>query len=532
VNHSWDHSATPIVIRSCGFGEPTHPDVFPNLSMQPRLYAFDTAKEAESFEFFQSYSVRELTGLFGIYEKFWHGSVLPASMIQPTVRHAVTALGALHLRFANGHGTSVPEDTADVQVRFALQQCNRSFKAFSEYTNCQGLNNQLFALVACILYICVASLQGHQSLTAIHFRNGINLVNNLSCSGKSTRKEATEYDAQFASIVAVLTTLETQARSFLCTENLPACITTSKLDCPFPSKDKVVFDSATEAWNFFEALFNDLQCFIQDQELEHQWSTRGSHPKRASMEQHQVLVKRNAAGKNALESLFMRHGEDHGREQKTLLVVRLHARIFDMYLTFYPLGAVHGEMAWDYLEPHFRETVVLSRQILGCGSDDLSAAVSSLEAKNTRLAVNRSNKHQIIGEDSILAHSQSRHKPVFTFSHGTSGPLYTVATKCRLPELRRAATALLLQYPRREGLWDSFTAGRIGWEAMRFEEEMCRDLFGESFQVKAASDIPACCRVRDVEVAWTGPRTAIVSFHTVEESERAEPAVVVKTFEW
>ena len=531
-NHSWDHSASPLVIRSHGSNKATHPELLSKLSKQPPLYAFDTPEEAESFEFFQSYSVRELTGLFGIYEKFWDDSVLPASMTQPTVRHAVTALGALHLRFANGHSTSVPEDASDVQVRFALQQCNRSFKAFSEYTNYQGLNNQLFALVACILYICIASLQGHQLLTAIHFRNGINLINNLGRSGKSTRKGTTEYDAQFASIVAVFTTLETQARSLLCNENLPACIMTSKPDYPFPSKDEVLFDSITEAWNFFEALFNDLQCFIQDQESEHQWSTRGSKPQRASMEQYQVLVNRNAAGKEALESMLRRHGEDHGREQKTLLVVRLHARIFDLYLTFYSLGSTHGEMGWDYLEPHFRETVVLSRQIFGCRSEDLSAAVSLLKLKNTRSAVNRSNKYQIVSEESILANSKSEQKPVFTFSHGTSGPLYTVAMKCRLPEVRHEAIALLLQYPRREGLWDSFTAGRIGWEAMRCEEEMCQDRFGESFRVKVASDIPACCRVRGVEVVWTGSRTARVSFHTAEGSERDEPAVIVKIFEW
>jgi len=531
-NHSWDHSATPIVVQSYRPDIATNRDGPSRLSVQPQLYAFDTPKEAESFDFFQSYSVRELTGLFRIYEKFWHDSVLPASMTQPTVRHAVTALGALHLSFATGHSTSVPEDTSDAQVRFAAQQCNRSFKAFSEYTDSQGLNNQLSALVACILYICVASLQGHQSLAAIHFRNGINLVNNLSRSGKSISQEATAYDAQFASLVAILTTLETQARSLLCNENLPACITASKPDYPLFSKDEVVFHTITEAWNFFEVLLNDLQCFFRDQESESHWPIRGSYPQGPSVERYQILANRNAAGKGALDSLSKRYGGEHGQEQKTILVVRLHARIFDMYLTFFPLAPMHGEMAWDYLEPHFRETIVLSRQILECRTEDLSAAISSLKVKGCESAIYGSNSHKVISEKFILANIELQRQPVFTFSHGTSGPLYTVAMRCRSPELRLEAIALLLQYPRREGLWDSFTAGRLGWEAMKCEEEMCQDRFGKSFQISHASDIPACCRIKDVEVTWTGSRTAIVIFRTVGESETVEAAVMVKAFEW
>ena len=177
--------------------------------------------------------------------------------------------------------------------------------------------------------------------------------------------------------------------------------------------------------------------------------------------------------------------------------------------------------------------VTLSRQILECSDEELSAAVSSIEAGSVRLAGRRSNSHQkIVSRESILANNHSRHKPVFTFSHGTSGPLFTVAMQCRAPDVRRQAVALLLLYPRREGLWDSFTAGRVAWETIQYEEEMCRDRFGESFQVNAASDIPASCRIRGVEVSWTGPRMAKVGFNTVGEHEKGEPVVIDKTFEW
>lgn len=44
---------------------------------------------------------------------------------------------------------------------------------------------------------------------------------------------------------------------------------------------------------------------------------------------------------------------------------------------------------------------------------------------------------------------------VFTMDHGPSLALFTVATRCLDPQVRREAVALLEQYPRRDAFWDS-----------------------------------------------------------------------------
>jgi len=188
-------------------------------------------------------------------------------------------------------------------------------------------------------------------------------------------------------------------------------------------------------------------------------------------------------------------------------------------------------MAWDYLEPHFITVISLSRRILGCVDEDLLPLISPVWKGHSGLDHLRNPNNELAGRNSIISTSGPRQRPVFTFSQGVVGPLYTAAVQCRSPGIRREAIVLLLRYPQRDGIWDSFTARRLAWEIMNMEEEMCRHRLheqDESFQVEAASDIPAHCRVRDVEVSWTDPCSARVCFRTVEQCERGEQGNTVK----
>ena len=49
-------------------------------------------------------------------------------------------------------------------------------------------------------------------------------------------------------------------------------------------------------------------------------------------------------------------------------------------------------------------------------------------------------------------------------------PLFLIATRCRDPLVRRRALVLLLNYRRREGVWDSLAAGMIAAQVLKQEE--------------------------------------------------------------
>jgi hypothetical protein len=63
-------------------------------------------------------------------------------------------------------------------------------------------------------------------------------------------------------------------------------------------------------------------------------------------------------------------------------------------------------------------------------------------------------------------------RPTFSMDLGIVAPLFVVATKCRVPTLRRQAIELLRGCSRREGMWDSELTARIAHWVMTLEESL------------------------------------------------------------
>jgi hypothetical protein len=77
----------------------------------------------------------------------------------------------------------------------------------------------------------------------------------------------------------------------------------------------------------------------------------------------------------------------------------------------------------------------------------------------------------------ILRHAEryvavkEQQKPVFTFEVGAVPPLYFMATKCRVPSLRRKALRLLARAPRKECMWGATSTGQLAARVIAIEEE-------------------------------------------------------------
>jgi len=71
----------------------------------------------------------------------------------------------------------------------------------------------------------------------------------------------------------------------------------------------------------------------------------------------------------------------------------------------------------------------------------------------------------------LLNCSPTSKVPKFSFDSSVIIPLWFTGHKCRDPVLRRKVIALLLDYPRREGVWDSVFAGLVIDVLRDFEEE-------------------------------------------------------------
>jgi hypothetical protein len=111
----------------------------------------------------------------------------------------------------------------------------------------------------------------------------------------------------------------------------------------------------------------------------------------------------------------------------------------------------------------------------------------------------------------------------FCFDTRVIVPLWVVGLKCREPSIRREAINFLLANPRREGIWDSVFAGKVLQWAMEVEEEFIED-----------GRVPGWARVAGVK--WSGAelggkRAELVCLQRVSADD-ATMARRTKTITW
>jgi hypothetical protein len=98
-----------------------------------------------------------------------------------------------------------------------------------------------------------------------------------------------------------------------------------------------------------------------------------------------------------------------------------------------------------------------------------------------------------------------------------------IATRAHTMRLRKKAISLLLENPRRDGLWDGPWAGSIAKEALTLEINTVKEVLGVEIQDEP---IPLQFRVKNIVISYPGPRQTTVEFRNERAIERGEPGWV------
>ena len=109
----------------------------------------------------------------------------------------------------------------------------------------------------------------------------------------------------------------------------------------------------------------------------------------------------------------------------------------------------------------------------------------------------------------VLENSKSARHKFFLDTHVVL-PLYVTAHKCRNSKIRRRAIALLMNHPRREGVWDSLFSGKLAEWVMELEEAFLQN-----------GKVPGFARIRGLRVVRDGSEqvTAVCDQRVSETSE-------------
>ncbi|KAF2758313.1 hypothetical protein EJ05DRAFT_499840 [Pseudovirgaria hyperparasitica] len=464
-----------------------------------------TAEEREFFHFFQVHTACEFTGFFD--SSVFVNGTLQASQFRPEIRHALTALGAMHQKFLSGHTTVVPDDPSDLQIRFALQQCNQSLTHIRQQTVVKAEIETMLTL--CMLYFSFACLQGHQATGLAHLRHALYMLAEMQ-TGQSPSFES--HPLTVGSIRGAFIGLDSMARALLPDVNLKDWITLPGAAVN-PQEPPEIFHSLAEAEACSEANFNGLLSSLQ--EISH--TPPSQELVRLAIDKHKDFSARFRKFGLALESYVDKelHNLDF-RQKKTVSMLRLYRSIASSTLAILSQSPMYGEVAWDNVVPSFTSIVDCAARILGetC-VDELAATVFCTPGIREQYP----NECDEYCAEARRIMDISKRPPSFSCRFGVVFPLYLVAARCREPLLRRKALGLMLHYPRREGLWDGVLAARLAFECMCLEEDAVPG------PVTCAKDIPEECRIKGVAIHYTGPRQAEAEMRTTAEHKLNKPGV-------
>lgn len=404
-----------------------------------------TQDELRALEFFHERTAPGLSGYFDA--DFWTRLVFQMSSAEPCLRHAMVAVGTLHLQREHGTPTLPVQRRADARGHvfvpmplvmysqdynnpFALEQYNKAIMHLAKRIQDPAAAVEI-ALLACILFVSLEFLRGEAEMALTHFKSGMGIIiQSLSNVGTKVAKSAMER-------------IKDNMLPFFNRLELLSILFGNDAPWEYPVSLQYVvpkaFNNMKEARDSFVHLMNLSMRFIRY--MKYRKYERIVLPDDVSRQQ--VLKGQIDNWKWAFDSLLLNDIHLTSRDLDAAKILRIHLCVTTIWLS----DCIYAEeSATDEFMDHFETAVSLGEAL------ELSQAIQSEQYSTT-----------------------------FLFDMEIVSPLYFVALKCRHPQIRRRAIRLLRARIRREGLWDSTVAAAIAERIVAIEERNLSSCTGSNF---------------------------------------------------
>lgn len=324
---------------------------------------------------------------------------------------------------------------------FALQQYNKAISCLNKRLS-NGPQSEEITLMCCVLFICLEFLRGNIDTAISHLHSGLEILAAWRArSRKPLLNEALPITSEPHSIpdnlVQMFSRLSIQ--SILCGRD------------PLPRIPLDSFDLITMT----PAMFPSLQAasssldFLMKVSLQFLRESHEPHCRIQPDAKYRLDKYMNALEKwSGAFDLFLVNSSASRSPQEIQAATNL--KILNIVARVWLSSSVSAKESIFDGETQAFSTIV-----------NLAATMSA-----DNLAVHKS------FESARVSSSQANRSHSFTFEMGVIPPLYFVATKCRVPSIRRAAISLLnTTMPRREGIWIASLYVAVAKRIIEIEEE-------------------------------------------------------------
>ena len=417
------------------------------------------------FQLFQSRTASEMSGYFD--HLFWTRIVLQECHSDVVVRHAGVALGALYKTLEeSSHQHDIKGTPGSPPVCYphlVASHWQVAVKQYSDACNAMVLlaaenqRSHRTQLIACILLASFDSFIGDHKQAIVQIQTGLGYLKQLQVkqAGKTAHKTGETIEDDLLNLFKRFTI---QAKSYDMAFHFPlpyvirlassqsdgptmAAFTKPDWASPEISSQLHHFTTLYEARVASDRIYERMLIFMEKlNTLEESLGSTNFIPQLDTWARaFEPMFQSRSAKTDPLERAGI----------ASLKMFQLNAKIlFSMLLC-------DTEGKFDAFFPMFKQIVDLGYELVQ--EDESRAAAQSCPIPE--LCTHRQ-------EGNLAPHT----RPTFAAYYGIVPPLFVVATKCRDPLLRRQAIQLLRSCARREGMWDSELAARIGEWVMHLEE--------------------------------------------------------------
>lgn len=395
-------------------------------------------EERRAFHFFRENSATDFPGFFE--SSFWGQLVLQASHVEPSIRHAVIALGSLH-------ETVQQEDWTVLKNRracdpFALQQCNKAIGHLNQDMCSNRQHSKETLLMSCAIFICFESLQGNYESALSHMQGGLRIFRDWQAEASEPSPSGTANSSQHhqsvdGEIVQMFSRLNVQTLLFPDTHLFSMDFFKQDVRVTVDSVPGV-FATLKEARDYLDKCMSyrlqaSVAAYFNRQGFE---NDKGEGRPQDLTNEH--LLNQWSA---AFDAFVEKAGPSlRPRDLQEALLLEIQ---YDCATILLSVGMPPRETAFDDFGALFEKIISMATSVIhGSGSS---------------------------GSSKRTGH--------FSFETGLVPPLYFTATRCRDPWIRRQALSLLSSTPRQECIWNSDMLSKIAERLILIEEE--RDDIGQ-----------------------------------------------------
>ncbi|KAI7193566.1 hypothetical protein KC363_g2671 [Hortaea werneckii] len=407
-------------------------------SPQPCLeVARGTQDELRALEFFH---VRTAPGLSSYFDAdFWTRLVFQISSVEPSIRHAMVAVGAFHSLREKVSVTLSTDQQADkrdplatsmpvrklAQVHedpFALVQYNKAIVHLAKRLQDPTAATEI-ALLACILFVCIEFLRGEVELAISHFKSGMGIaIQSLNFGSRRMAKPASER-------------LRNDTLPFFNRLELLSTLFGNDAPWEYPVALQYVipdeFANVKEARDSLVHLMNLSLRFIRYMKYRKYDRIVSSD----DLARQETLHRHVTEWETKFDTLLANDISLSAKDLDATRILRVHQRVMHIWL-------------------------LASTQPEECRTDMFTEDFEDIVSLGEALQTSAGSREQ-----------REEYATTFLFDMVIVSPMYFVATKCRHPQIRRRAIQLLRHTKRRESLWDSNVSAAIAERVVAIEEQ-------------------------------------------------------------